>query len=84
MIKKGIGFCYEDKMVRSGIRIGDLLDDKILEERLDVYFKVVEFFKEVYDLSRNYEKDLREYFKIYVLKICFFIKDMISMLIEVN
>ncbi|WP_219028873.1 adenylosuccinate synthetase, partial [Helicobacter pylori] len=32
--KKGIGPCYEDKMARSGIRMGDLLDDKILEERL--------------------------------------------------
>lgn len=64
--------------------MGDLLDDKILEEKLNVYFKVIEFFKKVYDLGENYEKDLMGYFKIYVLKICFFIKDMISMLIEVN
>ncbi|GHR75543.1 adenylosuccinate synthetase [Helicobacter pylori] len=82
--KKGIGPCYEDKMARSGIRMGDLLDDKILEERLDAHFKAIEPFREAYDLSRNYEKDLREYFKTYTPKICPFIKDTTSMLIEAN
>ncbi|GAA7940433.1 adenylosuccinate synthase [Helicobacter pylori] len=82
--KKGIGPCYEDKMARSGIRMGDLLDDKILEERLDAHFKAIEPFKEAYDLSRNYEKDLREYFKTYTPKIYPFIKDTTSMLIEAN
>lgn len=82
--KKGIGPCYEDKMARSGIRMGDLLDDKILEERLNAHFKAIEPFKEAYDLSRNYEKDLREYFKTYTPKICPFIKDTTSMLIEAN
>ncbi|GAA7810535.1 adenylosuccinate synthase [Helicobacter pylori] len=82
--KKGIGPCYEDKMARSGIRMGDLLDDKILEERLNAHFKAIEPFKEAYDLSKNYEKDLREYFKTYTPKICPFIKDTTSMLIEAN
>ncbi len=82
--KKGIGPCYEDKMARSGIRMGDLLDDRILEERLNAHFKAIEPFKEAYDLSRNYEKDLREYFKTYTPKICPFIKDTTSMLIEAN
>ncbi|GAA8716273.1 adenylosuccinate synthase [Helicobacter pylori] len=82
--KKGIGPCYEDKMARSGIRMGDLLDDKILEERLNAHFKAIEPFKEAYDLGENYEKDLREYFKTYTPKICPFIKDTTSMLIEAN
>nr|WP_096478564.1 adenylosuccinate synthase [Helicobacter pylori] len=82
--KKGIGPCYEDKMARSGIRMGDLLDDKILEERLNAHFKAIEPFKEMYDLGENYEKDLREYFKTYTPKICPFIKDTTSMLIEAN
>ncbi|GAA7078395.1 adenylosuccinate synthase [Helicobacter pylori] len=82
--KKGIGPCYEDKMARSGIRMGDLLDDKILEERLNAHFKAIEPFKEAYDLGENYEKDLREYFKTYAPKICPFIKDATSMLIEAN
>jgi len=32
---KGIGPCYSDKIARSGIRMGDLLDAELLEERLD-------------------------------------------------
>ncbi len=82
--KKGIGPCYEDKMARSGIRMGDLLDDKILEEKLNAHFKAIEPFKETYDLGENYEKDLREYFKTYAPKIRPFIKDTTSMLIEAN
>ncbi|WP_033618255.1 adenylosuccinate synthase [Helicobacter pylori] len=82
--KKGIGPCYEDKMARSGIRMGDLLDDKILEEKLKVHFKAIEPFKEAYGLNEAYEKDLREYFKQYTPKIRPFIKDTTSMLIEAN
>ncbi len=82
--KKGIGPCYEDKMARSGIRMGDLLDDKILEEKLNAHFKAIEPFKEAYDLGENYEKDLRGYFKAYAPKIRPFIKDTTSMLIEAN
>ncbi|MCQ2634583.1 adenylosuccinate synthase [Helicobacter pylori] len=82
--KKGIGPCYEDKMARSGIRMGDLLDDTILEEKLNAHFKAIEPFKEAYDLGEDYEKDLREYFKTYAKKICPFIKDTTSMLIEAN
>ncbi len=82
--KKGIGPCYEDKMARSGIRMGDLLDDTILEEKLKAHFKAIEPFKEAYDLGEDYEKDLREYFKTYAKKIRPFIKDTTSMLIEAN
>ncbi|ADU84282.1 adenylosuccinate synthase [Helicobacter pylori] len=82
--KKGIGPCYEDKMARSGIRMGDLLDDKILEEKLKVHFKAIEPFKEAYGLNEAYEKDLREYFKQYTPKIRPFIKDTTSMLIKAN
>ncbi|MGI6432367.1 MAG: adenylosuccinate synthase [Sphaerochaetaceae bacterium] len=34
--KKGIGPCYSDKASRSGIRVGDLLDQKRLLERLQM------------------------------------------------
>ncbi|MBL6836647.1 MAG: adenylosuccinate synthase [Candidatus Actinomarina sp.] len=34
--KKGIGPCYTDKIQRSGIRIQDLLDDKIFEEKVRI------------------------------------------------
>ncbi|WP_104748453.1 adenylosuccinate synthase [Helicobacter cetorum] len=80
--KKGIGPCYEDKMARSGLRMGDLLDDEVLEEKLNAHFKAIEPFKEIYRLDENYEQELREYFKIYAPKIRPFIKDTTSMLIE--
>ncbi|MFH0976734.1 MAG: adenylosuccinate synthase [Spirochaetota bacterium] len=32
--KKGIGPCYSDKCLRTGIRVGDILDDDYLESRL--------------------------------------------------
>jgi len=34
--KKGIGPCYADKIQRCGIRIQDLLDDKIFEEKVRI------------------------------------------------
>ena len=37
--KKGIGPCYADKIQRSGIRIQDLLDDKIFEEKVRINTK---------------------------------------------
>ncbi|WP_104760530.1 adenylosuccinate synthase [Helicobacter cetorum] len=80
--KKGIGPCYEDKMARSGLRMGDLLDEKILEEKLNAHFKAIEPFKAIYGLSENYEQDLREYFKVYAPKIRPFITDTTIMLIN--
>lgn len=32
--KRGIGICYADKMMRTGLRAGDLLDDSILKNKL--------------------------------------------------
>lgn len=32
---RGIGPCYEDKIAREGVRLGDLLDKKRLQERLE-------------------------------------------------
>ncbi|MFQ5838311.1 MAG: adenylosuccinate synthase [Thermoplasmata archaeon] len=32
---RGIGPCYEDKAARIGLRVGDLLDEEVLGERLD-------------------------------------------------
>jgi len=37
--KKGIGPCYADKIQRCGIRIQDLLDDKIFEEKVRINTK---------------------------------------------
>lgn len=69
---KGIGPCYSDKIARSGIRMGDLLDPELLEERLDTVMpmklKVMdilgvrlaqnkdELYKELLAYGRKYEK----------------------------
>ncbi|MDP3804459.1 MAG: adenylosuccinate synthase [Candidatus Omnitrophota bacterium] len=37
--KKGIGPCYADKVERSGIRIADLLDEKLFKEKLKANLK---------------------------------------------
>ena len=37
--KKGIGPAYMDKAARIGIRIADLLDREVFEEKLDTKFK---------------------------------------------
>ncbi len=47
--KKGIGPAYTDKVARRGIRTGDLLDEKILAEKLDMSFAL---------LSNHYELNM--------------------------
>ena len=39
---RGIGPCYSDKIARSGIRMGDLLDEDYLRERLDTILPLKE------------------------------------------
>lgn len=39
---RGIGPCYSDKIARSGIRMGDLLDESYLRERLDTILPMKE------------------------------------------
>ena len=38
--KRGIGPCYADKAARFGIRFADLVDEKILKEKLEEFFPV--------------------------------------------
>jgi adenylosuccinate synthase len=70
---RGIGPCYEDKVTRVGIRLCDLLDDKVFREKLkrnveEKNFFLTEFFKEepvdeqaIYDEYREYADRLRQY-----------------------
>ena len=60
--QRGIGPCYVDKISRSGIRIGDLLDLNIFRERLAITLK------EKNDILRRYNKNefnLEELFNKY-------------------
>ncbi len=70
---RGIGPCYEDKVTRVGIRLCDLLDDKVFREKLkknveEKNFFLTEFFKEepvdeqaIYNEYREYADRLRQY-----------------------
>ncbi|WP_019177117.1 adenylosuccinate synthase [Methanomassiliicoccus luminyensis] len=43
---RGIGPCYSDKIARAGIRIGDLLDEELLRDRIATIAPVKERFAE--------------------------------------
>ena len=55
--KKGIGPCYSDKISRLGIRLADLLDKEILEEKLDFIIpikqKIINSFDGKIELSKE-------------------------------
>ncbi len=70
---RGIGPSYEDKVTRVGIRLCDLLDDKVFREKLkrnveEKNFFLTEFFKEepvdeqeIYNEYKEYADRLRQY-----------------------
>lgn len=49
--KRGIGPCYQDKYARYGIRIQDLLDEKILREKIEAALAVKnDILRDIYDM----------------------------------
>lgn len=73
-LKLGIGYCYEDKNNRFGIRVEDLIDSKRFREKLDMFFplKVAQITKvfeqkntlnkeEIYKTYLKYGKKLKKY-----------------------
>ena len=44
---RGIGPCYSDKIARSGIRMCDILDEQVLNEKMDLIYPVKEKVLEV-------------------------------------
>lgn len=71
--KKGIGPCYADKVSRSGVRLVDLLNDKVFREKLSAnieeknkVFKVLYGFKgfsfdEIYSDYVKYRENIRAF-----------------------
>jgi len=64
--KRGIGPCYSDKIARRGVRIGDLLDEKRLRNRLK---RILTSKKELFtifqiDESLNEDEIVKEYLAI--------------------
>ncbi|MCD6472274.1 adenylosuccinate synthase [Candidatus Aerophobetes bacterium] len=56
--KRGIGPAYADKIARKGLRIADLLDKKILAQKLSAALK---FWKDIYSLNYSFDKIFEEY-----------------------
>ncbi len=68
--KKGIGFAYQDKMSRKGIRVCDLLYPDIFKEKLkynveyfNKYFKNNLNYLDIYREHMNYLKEIEGYIK---------------------
>ena len=71
--KRGIGPCYSDKVARSGIRMADLLDDKVfrsklkdnLDEKNDIFSKIYDApafdFESIYAEYTAYASKIRKY-----------------------
>lgn len=60
----GIGYCYEDKNNRSGVRLEDLVQSKILREKLKVFLPLKKLqVEKVYKMKSklSFEKIYKEY-----------------------
>ncbi len=70
---KGIGPCYSDKMAYTGIRVGDLFNPELFQERLASILEVKNFllekfygvdplpFQEIYETYSGYAEQLKDY-----------------------
>lgn len=79
--KRGIGPCYSDKMARRGIRVIDLLDEKILKEKLEVSLPIKENLANIFDVKFDINLDelVKEYAE-YGRKLKPYVTDTISVL----
>lgn len=66
--KKGVGPAYTDKIARRGIRVGDLLNEKVLADKLDVNFLLLPNYyrlnlckKDILSRHLEYGDKLKEY-----------------------
>ena len=55
--KRGIGPCYSDKMARKGIRVGDLLDEELLRDKLESILPIKEKLAEIYGVRFDFDID---------------------------
>ena len=78
---RGIGPCYADKSSRCGIRMGDLLNPRLLKEKLkDNLREKNEIFTKVYHHPGFQFKDLYETYLAYGRKLKMFIGDTVFLL----
>lgn len=81
--KRGVGPAYSDKAARRGIRVGDLLDENVLTEKIEINFR---FLEKCYKLNLSKRNILRQYLE-YGEKLRKYITDtsiLVSQLIKEN
>jgi adenylosuccinate synthase len=81
--KRGIGPCYSDKVARFGIRTCDLLDERVLKEKLDVFIPLQENLLSAYgEKIRLSKEELYAKFYGYGLRLSEYVTDTSSFLNE--
>ncbi len=80
--KRGIGPAYADKASRIGIRVQDLLDEKIFSQKLEVVLKEKnQILAKVYNrLPLDEDKILADYLDVYAPKLSPMISDTVGIL----
>lgn len=59
--KRGIGPCYADKIARYGIRMGDLIDEREVKEKLSRIIPIKQKIFDAYKLGKIDEKEIFDY-----------------------
>ncbi len=75
--KRGIGPCYSDKIARHGIRMGDLLNEEELREKLERLLPIKQRIMELYGLKKIDEEKLIESYLEYGRRLEKYIGDTI-------
>ncbi len=55
--KRGIGPAYTDKIARFGLRMGDIIDDVVLREKMDIVLAQKEKIFRYYDIEEDLNKE---------------------------
>jgi adenylosuccinate synthase len=81
--KRGIGPCYSDKIARFGIRVCDLLDEKVLNNKLDTFIPLKKRLFTAYgEKVTLIKEDLKKDYLEYGMKISPYVRDSVKYLNE--
>jgi len=81
--KRGIGPCYSDKIARFGIRVCDLLDEKVLNNKLDTFIPLKKRLFTAYgEKVTLIKEDLKKDYLEYGMKISPYVRDTVKFLNE--
>ena len=81
--KRGIGPCYSDKVARFGIRVCDLLDEKVLSDKLDTFIPLKEKLLAIYGKNvKILKEELKKNYLEYGTKLSPYVTDTTKLLYE--